>query len=139
MPSPYLGDARPWLAKAIVPEGTDGRRWRIQLRDGVRWHDGQPFTANDVVFTLRYYRDGTPNRWTHHVSDNPKLTTIEPIDRLSLRVGCEVPCPLFDRVTRLERELKQLSKKRSEQRRRVRLVGHVFCLLGRRPPGVRAA
>ena len=99
MPSPYLGDARPWLAKAIVPEGTDGRRWRIQLRDGVRWHDGQPFTANDVVFTLRYYRDGTPNRWTHHVSDNPKLTTIEPIDRLSLRVGCEVPCPLFDRVT----------------------------------------
>jgi peptide/nickel transport system substrate-binding protein len=98
-PSPYLGDAKPWLARAIVPEGSDGRTWRIDLRDGVRWHDGKPFTAEDVVFTLRYYRDGTPNRWTHHVSDNPKLTTIEPLGRLSLRIRCEVPCPLFDRVT----------------------------------------
>jgi peptide/nickel transport system substrate-binding protein len=98
-PSPYLGNAEPWLATAIVPEGKDGRFWRIELRDGVRWHDGKPFTANDVVFTLRYYRDGTPNRWTHHVSDTPKLTTIEPIDRLSLRIGCLRPCPMFDTVT----------------------------------------
>ena len=98
-PSPYLGNAQPWLATAIVPEGQDGKVWRIELRDGVRWHDGKPFTASDVVFTLRYYRDGTPNRWTHHVSDTPKLTTIEPIDRLSLRIGCERPCPMFDRVT----------------------------------------
>ena len=50
-------------------------------------------------YTLRYYRDGIANRWTHHVSETPKLTTIEALDRLSLRVGCEVPCPLFDRVT----------------------------------------
>lgn len=98
-PSPYLGDARPWLATSIKAEGTDGRGWRIELRDGVRWHDGKPFTADDVVFTLRYYRDGTPNRWTHHVSDTPKLTTIEPLGRLSLRVRCERPCPMFDRVT----------------------------------------
>jgi peptide/nickel transport system substrate-binding protein len=98
-PSPYLANAKPWLATSIVPEGQDGRAWRIDLRDGVRWHDGKPFTASDVVFTLRYYRDGTPNRWTHHVSDTPKLTTIEPIDRLSLRIGCERPCPMFDTVT----------------------------------------
>jgi peptide/nickel transport system substrate-binding protein len=98
-PSPYLGNATPWLATAIVPEGQDGRTWRIDLRDGVRWHDGKPFTANDVVFTLRYYRSGVSNRWTHHVSDTPKLTTIEPLGRLSLRVQCELPCPLFDKVT----------------------------------------
>jgi peptide/nickel transport system substrate-binding protein len=98
-PSPYLGDAKPWLATAIVPEGNDGRAWRITVRDGVRWHDGQPFTAEDVAFTLRYYRDGTPNRWTHHVSETPRLTTIEQIDRWTLRIGCEVGCPLFDKVT----------------------------------------
>ena len=98
-PSPYLGNARPWLATAIVPVGQDGRTWRIELRDGIRWHDGKPFTANDVVFTLRYYRDGIANRWTHHVSDTPKLTTIEQLGRLSLRISCAVPCPLFDRVT----------------------------------------
>ncbi|MDP9193808.1 MAG: ABC transporter substrate-binding protein [Acidobacteriota bacterium] len=98
-PSPYLGDARPWLATAIVPEGKEGRSWRIEVREGIRWHDGKPFTAGDVAFTLRYYRDGVANRWTHHTSDTPKLTTIEQIDRRSLRVQCELPCPLFDRVT----------------------------------------
>ena len=30
----------------------DGRTWTIKLRDGVTWHDGTPFTAADVVFTL---------------------------------------------------------------------------------------
>lgn len=98
-PSPYLDDARPWLATAIVPEGMDGRSWRITLRDGVRWHDGTPFTSDDVIFTLRYYRDGIANRWTHHVSDTPKLTTIEALDRRSLRIQCENPCPSFDKVT----------------------------------------
>lgn len=98
-PSPYLANATPWLAKEIVPEGTDGRSWRIRLRENVRWHDGTPFTSNDVVFTLRYYRDGIANRWTHHISDTPKLTAIEALDRLSLRVRCENPCPSFDKVT----------------------------------------
>src|SRR5260221_6776802 len=27
-------------------------RWRIKLRPSVRFHDGQPFTADDVVFTV---------------------------------------------------------------------------------------
>ena len=98
-PSPYLGNAKPWLATAIVPEGTDGRSWRITLRDNVRWHDGVPFTSDDVVFTLRYYRDGIANRWTHHVSGTPKLTTIEALDRRSLRIRCQDPCPSFDKVT----------------------------------------
>jgi peptide/nickel transport system substrate-binding protein len=29
----------------------DGLEWTIKLREGVKWHDGQPFTAKDVVFT----------------------------------------------------------------------------------------
>jgi peptide/nickel transport system substrate-binding protein len=98
-PSPYAGDATPWLARSIDPDGDDGRSWRIALRDGIRWHDGVPFSAADVVFTLRIYRDGPVTRWSHHVGDTPKLVGIEPLDRLSLRVTCEHPCPLFDKVT----------------------------------------
>ena len=30
----------------------DGLSWRIKLRDDVKWHDGKPFTAEDVKFTL---------------------------------------------------------------------------------------
>ncbi len=31
---------------------TDGRSWTIKLRPDVTWHDGAPFTAADVIFTL---------------------------------------------------------------------------------------
>lgn len=30
----------------------EGTRYTINLRDGVRWHDGQDFTSSDVVFTI---------------------------------------------------------------------------------------
>lgn len=98
-PSPYLADAKPWLAESILPDGEEGRGWRILLRDGIRWHDGRPFGAEDVAFTLRYYREGPANSWTHHVSETPSLEAIEVLDRLSLRIRCADPCPHFDRVT----------------------------------------
>lgn len=34
----------------------DGLQYRYQLRPGVRWHDGQPLTAQDVVFTFEYMK-----------------------------------------------------------------------------------
>lgn len=30
----------------------DGLSWKIRLRSDVKWHDGTPFTANDVKYTL---------------------------------------------------------------------------------------
>ena len=30
----------------------DGLEWTFMLRQGVTWHDGAPFTADDVVFTF---------------------------------------------------------------------------------------
>jgi peptide/nickel transport system substrate-binding protein len=35
----------------------DGLNWRIRLREGVTWHDGAPFTAEDVKFTLELIVD----------------------------------------------------------------------------------
>lgn len=43
-PKPRLGTEFAWNA--------DGTELSITLRDGVKWSDGQPFTAKDVVFTL---------------------------------------------------------------------------------------
>jgi peptide/nickel transport system substrate-binding protein len=37
----------------------DGLNWRIKLRGGVVWHDGAPFTADDVKYTLDLIN--TPN------------------------------------------------------------------------------
>jgi peptide/nickel transport system substrate-binding protein len=33
-------------------QSSDGLTWTIKLRPNVKWHDGKPFTADDVVFTL---------------------------------------------------------------------------------------
>lgn len=47
---PNLATEVPSVANGGLSE--DGLTWRIRLRDDVRWHDGAPFTAEDVKFTL---------------------------------------------------------------------------------------
>jgi peptide/nickel transport system substrate-binding protein len=42
----------PGLAVRWVPNKT-ATAWEIHLRPGVKWHDGKPFTADDVIYTLR--------------------------------------------------------------------------------------
>lgn len=46
----------PSLAKAWKVSA-DGRRYMVELRRGVRFSDGQPFTADDVVFSFKVYLD----------------------------------------------------------------------------------
>ncbi len=41
----------------------DGLTWKIKLRDGVKWHDGTPFTAEDVKFTLELMVDPDFRSW----------------------------------------------------------------------------
>lgn len=41
----------------------DGLEWRIKLRDDVKWHDGEPFTAEDVKFTLELIVDPDFRAW----------------------------------------------------------------------------
>jgi peptide/nickel transport system substrate-binding protein len=44
------GTLEPSLAVAWEPVADDA--WRFELREGVVWHDGEPFTGEDVKFTL---------------------------------------------------------------------------------------
>lgn len=39
----------------VFPDGTMETTFRI--RDGARWHDGTPFTSDDLVFSLQVYTD----------------------------------------------------------------------------------
>jgi len=45
------GELTPGLADSwkVSP---DAKKWTFQLRLNVKWHDGQPFTADDVVFSF---------------------------------------------------------------------------------------
>jgi peptide/nickel transport system substrate-binding protein len=31
---------------------SDGKTWLVRLKEGIRWDDGQPITADDVIFTI---------------------------------------------------------------------------------------
>src|SRR6267143_413417 len=46
-------------ALAASWKAVDNTTWRFTLRKGVRFHDGTPFTADSVLFTLKRVRDNT--------------------------------------------------------------------------------
>lgn len=62
------GEFTPALAKEVPTTknggiSQDGLNFHIKLRDDVKWHDGQPFTANDVKFTLQLLVDPNFRSW----------------------------------------------------------------------------
>jgi peptide/nickel transport system substrate-binding protein len=50
-------ELRPWLATSW--EQPDALTWVFHLRDGVRFHDGRPLEAEDVVYTIESLIDGS--------------------------------------------------------------------------------
>ncbi len=52
--SPTLDLAREFPTVENGGISADGKVWTIKLRTGVKWSDGQPFTAEDVAFTYNY-------------------------------------------------------------------------------------
>lgn len=88
-------DPEPWLAESATPSD-DLRSWTVTLREGATWHDGQPLTAEDVLFTFDYFRDvAPPGRWTHHVSDEPPYESGEVLDDRTVRLDFAEPAPTF--------------------------------------------
>lgn len=95
---PYTEEPIPWLATEASSD-EEARVWAVKLRDGVTWHDGEEFTAEDVAFTYDYYREGPPNRYSHHASDVPVVESVEAVDDTTVEFTCADPCPTLDLVT----------------------------------------
>lgn len=68
--------------------------WRFELRQGVRFHDGTPFTADDVVFSLARTRlDGSDMKsHTNYVKEARKL------DEHTVEIETTVPFPVLPDV-----------------------------------------
>lgn len=96
-PSPYVEDPQPWLAETVTQ--IDPSTWEVTLRDDVAWHDGEPFTAEDVVFTFSYAQDAPTGRFTHHINEIPDVDSVEQLDERTVRFGCAFPCPELGPVT----------------------------------------
>ncbi len=81
----------PALAKSW--ETPDEVTWDFHLRDDVTWHDGQPFTAADVKYTLDFILDesvGSQYR-PYHVL----IESIEVLDDHTVRMVTYEPHPLM--------------------------------------------
>lgn len=79
--------------KDIHLVGDLARSWEVSrgglvitfhLRPGVRWHDGVPFSADDVLFTYQKLRD--PKVHTPYSSDFEDVESVVALDPLTVRV-----------------------------------------------------
>ncbi|MGI9597034.1 MAG: ABC transporter substrate-binding protein [Acidimicrobiales bacterium] len=89
-------EPEPWLATG-AEASDDFRTWTVSLRDGVTWHDGTPFTAEDVAFSFQYTVDqGGPGRYGHHLTDHPTFTSANVIDDLTVELTFADPVATFE-------------------------------------------
>jgi len=91
------GNLNPILAAEIpsIENGglaADAKSVTWKLKPGVKWHDGKPCTADDVVFTWDYARD--PATAAVSVGVYRDLT-VEKIDDLTVRVVFDKPTPFW--------------------------------------------
>jgi len=91
------GNLMPVLA-AEIPDienggvAVDGMSVTWKLKMGVEWHDGRPFTADDVVFNWEYASDPATAATT---IGNYRNATVEKIDPLTVRVRFEKSTPFW--------------------------------------------
>jgi peptide/nickel transport system substrate-binding protein len=82
----------PGLALEWTPNA-DNTVWEIKLRQGVSWQDGKPFTADDVIYTLRGM--GSPAHFGHSAVVNVRLAELKKLGDYIVRV------PLYSANNRL--------------------------------------
>ena len=70
----------------------DGKTVTWKLKRGVTWHDGQPFTADDCVFTWEFARDPATAAVTMGIY---KDVTVTKVDSHTIRVAFAKPTPFW--------------------------------------------
>jgi peptide/nickel transport system substrate-binding protein len=109
----YTQGTEPALAKSWKVS-SDGRRYTLQLRQGVRFSDGQPFDADDVVFTFQVFLDEKIRSPQHDLLViGGKPIVVQKIDAHTVQFETAQPDAaaerLFDSIALLPRHLLEKS------------------------------
>jgi peptide/nickel transport system substrate-binding protein len=85
------------LAESMEPNA-DATQWTVKLRKGVVWHDGAPFTADDVMYTLN--RMGAPKSvlFGANVSAMIDLKAMKKLDPHTLVLPLRLPSAEFPQL-----------------------------------------
>lgn len=97
----YMDDQGIWQPDLVteVPEmhnggvSADGKVVTYRLRNNVQWHDGRPFTAEDVVFTWRLIMNPKHNVITREGYD--RIASIEAVNSTTLVIRFRELYPPF--------------------------------------------
>ena len=81
-------DTAPCLAESWK-ESADGLSYEFKLRPGLKFHNGDPFTAEDVKFTFHRYR-GASAKLLHE-----RVKSVDVLDALRVRFVLDRPWPDF--------------------------------------------
>jgi peptide/nickel transport system substrate-binding protein len=88
---PVLAQETPSVANGgVAPDGT-WVQWR--LKRGVTWHDGRPFTADDVMFTWQYAADSASA--TTSTGSYRDIERVERVDDHTVKVVFRRPNPFW--------------------------------------------
>jgi peptide/nickel transport system substrate-binding protein len=91
------GNLKPVLAQTIPGRedgslAADGKSVTWKLKQGVTWHDGKPFTADDVVFNWEYAKNPATATTTN---GSYKDVTVEKVDQFTVKVSFHKPTPFW--------------------------------------------
>ena len=88
---PVLSQETPSVANGgVAPDGT-WVQWR--LKRGVTWHDGRPFTADDVAFTWQYAADTASA--TTSTGSYRDIDRVERVDDHTVKIVFRRPVPFW--------------------------------------------
>ena len=79
---PFLAAEIPTVANGGVAE--DGRSVTWKLRQGVKWSDGEPFTAEDVLFTYEFISNPVVAAAT--AQNYEAIETVEAVDNHTIKI-----------------------------------------------------
>ncbi len=84
----------PGLAESWNP--VSDKVWELKLRKGVTFHDGSPFSADDVKFTIERLPN-VPNSPSSFAGAVAAVKEVEIVDAHTVRIHTENPAPLTPR------------------------------------------
>src|SRR5918994_286152 len=77
-------------ALAVAWKLTSPTTWQFDLRQGVRFHDGTPFTSEDVIFSLKR---GTSSTSDFRTAVSP-IAAVEAVDDYAVVITTASPNPI---------------------------------------------
>lgn len=82
-----------WMAESVV--AVDDKTIDVTLRQGLKFHDGQPVTAADVAFTFGYYQKQDYSYFNAYLAP---VDTVEATGDLTVRFNLKTPSASFANI-----------------------------------------